>query len=89
MEFPLLVLQHMLLDEQHMLLGEQHKLQDEQHKNCRKVERKNSGASAALVGTPHHLLAQGVEILGTGTFDDFHTIGRLANSQTGGLRQVL
>ena len=42
-----------------------------------------------LVGTPHHLLAQGMEILGTSALDDPHAIRCLANGQASGLRQVL
>ena len=46
-------------------------------------------SSAALVGSPHHFLAQGMEVLRAGTLDDLDTIGSLAKRQTGGVRQGL
>ena len=51
--------------------------------------RQNVLSSAALVGSPHHFLAQGMEVLRAGTLDDLDTIGSLAKRQTGGVRQGL
>ena len=46
-------------------------------------------SSAALVGSPHHFLAQGVKVLRAGTLDDLDTIGSLAEYQASGVRQGL
>ena len=43
----------------------------------------------ALVGTPHHLFAQGMEILGTCTFNDLHAVRRPGQGEACGVRQLL